>query len=128
MKTAIVNVILNPNPLSAWINPPNPLGCGSGTTQLIGNSSQSGFSTYSWSTFDGNIISGASQKIATVDQVGTYSLTVTNTNTGCTSQQQKCRSNCCYHPTNCCGKCFRHSLTCFQDTVFAFFSGFFQWS
>ncbi|MCB0526499.1 MAG: gliding motility-associated C-terminal domain-containing protein [Saprospiraceae bacterium] len=114
-KTAIVNVILNPNPLSAWINPPNPLGCGSGTTQLIGNSSQSGFSTYSWSTFDGNIISGASQKIATVDQVGTYSLTVTNTNTGCTATAEVEVTAVTTPPTAVAS--VSDTLTCFQDTV-----------
>jgi gliding motility-associated-like protein len=84
-KTATVNVILNPNPLSAWVNPPQPLGCGAPTTILFGNSSQGGFSTYQWSTLDGNIVGNPDQKNITVSQVGTYSLLVTNTNTGCTA-------------------------------------------
>ncbi len=84
-KSATVNVVLNPNQLFAWINPPLPLGCGSATTQLIGNSSQSGFSSYLWETADGNIVSGQDQRICRVDEEGTYTLTVTNTLTGCTA-------------------------------------------
>ncbi|MFZ4632663.1 MAG: hypothetical protein ACOYNO_00510 [Saprospiraceae bacterium] len=84
-KSASVSVLENPNPLNAWINPPQPLGCGSATTLLIGNSSQPAFSTYQWSTADGNIVSGANSKNATVDEVGSYTLLVTNTQTGCTA-------------------------------------------
>ena len=84
-KSATVNVVLNPNQLFAWINPPLPLGCGSATTQLIGNSSQSGFSSYLWETADGNIVSGQDQRICRVDEEGIYTLTVTNTLTGCTA-------------------------------------------
>lgn len=84
-RSTIVNVILNPNTLTAWVTPPQPLGCGSPTTLLLGNSSQPAFSVYEWSTNDGNIVSGADQKNATVNQVGTYTLTVTNSLTGCTA-------------------------------------------
>jgi gliding motility-associated-like protein len=84
-KTATVNVILNPNPLSAWVLPPQPLGCGAPTTLLIGNSSQPGFSTYQWTTTNGNIVGPSDQKNCTVNQVGAYSLLVTNTMTGCTA-------------------------------------------
>jgi hypothetical protein len=70
-KMAAINVVLNPNPLSAWITPPAPLGCGSTTTTLIGNSNQSGFSVFAWETLDGNIVSGANQKNCVVNQVGT---------------------------------------------------------
>ncbi len=84
-KSTTVNVVLNPNQLFAWINPPLPLGCGSATTQLIGNSSQSGFSSYFWETADGNIVSGQDQRICRVDEEGIYTLTVTNTLTGCTA-------------------------------------------
>ncbi|MFN0213595.1 MAG: hypothetical protein ACKVT2_05015, partial [Saprospiraceae bacterium] len=87
-KTATVNVILNPNPLAAWITPPQPLGCGAPTTLLIGNSSQPGFSSYQWSTTNGNIVGATNQKNCTVNQVGTYTLIVTNTNTGCTATSE----------------------------------------
>jgi gliding motility-associated-like protein len=84
-KTATVNVIENPNPLSAWINPPQPIGCGGPTITLLGNSNQPAFSTYAWSTTNGNITAGANQKNCTVNQAGTYTLVVTNSNTGCTA-------------------------------------------
>jgi gliding motility-associated-like protein len=87
-KTANVNVILNPNPLSAWITPPQPLGCGAPTSILFGNSSQPAFSTYQWSTQNGNIVGGADQKNCTVNQVGTYELVVTNSQTGCTASTE----------------------------------------
>ncbi len=84
-KTATVNVILNPSPLAAWVTPPLPLGCGAPTTLLIGNSSQPAFSSYQWTTTNGNILGSPDQKNCTVNQVGTYTLLVTNTNTGCTA-------------------------------------------
>ena len=85
-KQATVNVIVTPNPLTAWILPPPPLGCGSDEVLLIGGSSQPGFSSYQWTTNDGNIVSGANLNIATVDESGTYYLLVTNTATGCTAE------------------------------------------
>jgi gliding motility-associated-like protein len=84
-KTATVNVVENPNPFSAWITPPNPLGCGSSSTVLIGNTTQPGFSTYQWTTSGGNIVSGSNSKICIVNQPGTYDLLATNTATGCTA-------------------------------------------
>lgn len=84
-KTATINVILSPNPLTAWITTPQPLGCGSPTTLLIGNSSQAALSSYQWSTLDGNIVSGEDLKNCMVNLVGTYTLLVTNTVTGCTA-------------------------------------------
>jgi gliding motility-associated-like protein len=84
-KTATVNVILSPNQLLAWITPPNPIGCGSATSTLIGNTNQGGTASYQWSTLDGNIVSGENNKNCVVNQQGTYTLVVTNTNTGCTA-------------------------------------------
>ncbi len=114
-KTATVNVILSPNPLAAWITPPAPLGCGSPTTVLIGNSSQSGFSAYAWTTQDGNIVSGADQKNCVVNQVGTYTLTVTNTNTGCTATAEVLVTATTNPPVA--NATVSDTLTCFQDTV-----------
>ncbi|MCB9353038.1 MAG: gliding motility-associated C-terminal domain-containing protein [Lewinellaceae bacterium] len=85
-KTATVNVVESPSQLAAWINPTPPLGCGSNTATLIGNSTQPGFSTYEWTAGPGgNIVSGANSKIAMVDEPATYTLLVTNTATGCTA-------------------------------------------
>ena len=39
---------------------------------------------FSWSTANGNIVSGANSATAVVDQAGTYILTATNTENGCT--------------------------------------------
>ena len=40
---------------------------------------------YEWTTLDGNIISGADTLNPLVDSAGTYTLTVTNPDTECTS-------------------------------------------
>ena len=114
-KMAAINVVLNPNPLSAWITPPAPLGCGSTTTTLIGNSNQSGFSVFAWETLDGNIVSGANQKNCVVNQVGTYVLTVTNTNTGCTSTAEILVAATTTPPVAI--ALVSDTLTCFQDTI-----------
>lgn len=84
-KTATVNVALSPNQINAWITPPNPLGCGSSSTTLTANTNQAAFASYTWSTDDGNIVSGANQRICTVNQPGTYTVLVTNNSTGCTA-------------------------------------------
>ena len=86
-KTASVNVIESPNPLAAWVTPPNPIGCGSTTAILHANSTQPGFSTYQWTAGPGgNIVTGTNSQNATVDQPGEYTLLVTNTSTGCTAE------------------------------------------
>lgn len=86
-KTATVSVIESPNPLTAWIAPPAPLGCGASSVPLLGQSNQPGFSTYQWSTGPGgNIVSGQNAPTAWVNQPGEYTLLVTNTSTGCTAE------------------------------------------
>jgi gliding motility-associated-like protein len=87
-KTASVSVSESPNPLFAWIMPSGILGCNAPTITLIGNSNQPAFSSYSWTTIDGNIVSGANAKNAVIDEPGIYALVVTNTSTGCTTQAE----------------------------------------
>jgi gliding motility-associated-like protein len=84
-KTTSVNVVLSPNPFVAWINPPSALGCGTPTVSLVGNSSQPGLTNWQWTTTNGNIVSGANQKICVVNQAGNYDLLATNVITGCTA-------------------------------------------
>jgi hypothetical protein len=41
--------------------------------------------SYSWSTVNGSILSGANSSMATVSQAGTYSLLITDQGNGCTA-------------------------------------------
>jgi hypothetical protein len=50
----------------------------------IGTSTGSNL-TYQWTTFDGNIINGANTLYASFDTAGTYTLTVYNTQNGCSA-------------------------------------------
>ncbi|MBI5914959.1 MAG: T9SS type A sorting domain-containing protein [Bacteroidetes bacterium] len=62
------------------------LTCANTSIQLNGSSSSSGPNfTYLWTTADGNIVSGATTPMPTVDEPGTYCLKVTNTTNGCTA-------------------------------------------
>jgi len=54
-----------------------------GTVQLNGSSNIQTVQ-FSWSTDDGNIVSGGNSATAIVDEAGEYVLTVTNTENGCT--------------------------------------------
>ncbi|MCC7465363.1 MAG: gliding motility-associated C-terminal domain-containing protein, partial [Saprospiraceae bacterium] len=114
-KNATVNVLLNPNPLAAWITPPQPLGCGSPTTLLVGNSSQPAFSIYEWTTLDGNIIGSNDQKNCTVNQAGTYHLLVTNSMTGCTSSTEVTVITATDPPVTIASS--NDTISCFNDTV-----------
>lgn len=65
------------------------LPCGGGQTTLNGSGSSSGnHYTYHWTTTDGNILGDPTELIIQVDAAGTYVLAVTNTNNGCTAQDQ----------------------------------------
>ncbi len=62
------------------------LNCTITSLQLNGSSSSQGNNfTYLWTTADGNIVSGASTLMPTVNEPGTYCLKVTNTLNGCTA-------------------------------------------
>lgn len=64
----------------------NQLSCSATTVTLNGNGSSSGAGfMYVWSTNNGNIVSGGSTLSPVVNQIGTYTLTVTNLSNGCTS-------------------------------------------
>lgn len=63
---------------------PDTLTCSSTQITLDGSGSDSGiFYTHSWSTPDGQIVSGASTLKAVVDKPGQYRLTVTGPTTTC---------------------------------------------
>lgn len=70
------------------IETPPLLTCASPSINLDGSGSQSGPGiNYSWSTTNGNITSGLTTVSPVVNQPGQYTLTVTNTLTGCSSQE-----------------------------------------
>ena len=84
-RSVTVNVTPSPAPLAAWIIPPQPIGCGGSSSLVIGNTSQPTFATYQWTTDDGNILGPDTTRIISVNTPGTYTLLVTNTQTGCTA-------------------------------------------
>ena len=63
------------------------ISCESGTAQLSGSSTTVNVS-FSWSTSNGNIVSGADTATPTVVMEGTYVLTVTDLSNGCTTQDE----------------------------------------
>lgn len=65
----------------------NSVSCVDPEATLDGNQSSSGSNyIYSWTTTDGNIISGQNTLNPIVDEGGTYTLLVTNVDNGCTSE------------------------------------------
>ncbi len=59
------------------------------TTEIAlntGGSSTGNIFSYSWMSDDGNIVTDPTDEMPTVDEPGTYSLTITNTENACTSE------------------------------------------
>ncbi len=83
-STASANAVVNavPTPPTATAGSPLVLGC-SPLTGTISASSTTGTATYSWS--GPGIVTGGSNSTATVNAVGTYTVTVTDPATACTS-------------------------------------------
>jgi gliding motility-associated-like protein len=75
---------INPNP-NASAGDDLALNCNTPDLMLNGSNSDFVNVTYSWTTLDGNVSSGASSVNGYADQSGTYTLTVTNALTGCSS-------------------------------------------
>lgn len=87
-RIATVNIQNNNNPPNANASAPFNIGCNHPTVGLSGSGSTTGAGiTYQWTTIDGNIQNGATTLSPVVNQAGTYTLLVTNTNTGCTSEE-----------------------------------------
>lgn len=86
--TAVVSEDSN-SPVAA-IATPGDITCTNSTVTLDGSGSSQGANiSYLWTTQDGNIVSGVTDSIAVVDAAGTYTLTVTNNDNGCTSSSTK---------------------------------------
>lgn len=83
--TASVTVSADVNLPTAVIAPPQSLTCQNPELSLNGNGSSVGPAfTYEWDTPNGNILSGENTLTPVIDQPGTYTLIVTNTDNGCT--------------------------------------------
>ena len=84
VSTQTVNVNSNTTLPIAQISTPAVISCSSNSVTLNGAGSSTGAGIiYSWTTNGGTIISGANSNIALAGSPGTYSLTVTDSNTGC---------------------------------------------
>ncbi len=83
--SATVNVNSNQNYPDANAGPDLTLNCTHPSRQLQGSGSSGNGITIQWTANPGNIVGGANTYTPTVDQAGTYILTVTNTNNGCSS-------------------------------------------
>ncbi|HRI58273.1 MAG TPA: HYR domain-containing protein [Saprospiraceae bacterium] len=86
--TSFINVYVNENttPPFVYAGEDRALNCifTSILANPIGTSTGNNF-TYQWTTWDGNIVAGANTKFARFDTVGHYTLTVKNTQNGCTA-------------------------------------------
>jgi len=82
--TAQTTVFQNTIPPPAGVAPPGTLSCVLQSLSLQGLPSGPGF-TYIWQTTGGNIIGGANTASPTINQPGTYTLTVTDLGNGCTA-------------------------------------------
>ncbi|WP_188363132.1 T9SS type A sorting domain-containing protein [Flavobacterium orientale] len=85
--TDVALVTLNNTPPNANAGDDAQISCDTSTVQLSGSSTTVNVS-FSWSTLDGNIVSGADTATPTVDMEGTYVLTVTDLSNGCTTQDE----------------------------------------
>lgn len=85
-SSTIVNVTENTTPPTVSIAPPANLNCNTTSIQLDASaSSQGGNFIYSWSTINGNFVSGQNTLSPTVNAPGQYNLLIINSATGCTA-------------------------------------------
>ena len=87
-NTASVTVTNNIVLPAAEAGQPFTLTCSVDQVTLQGSGSTGATYGYAWSTQGGNIVSGGNTPTPVVNQQGTYILTVTNLNTGCTQTDQ----------------------------------------
>lgn len=83
-NTGSVYTFENTTPPFAYAGEDKSLNCYFSSILINGSFSSNGPNfTYQWTTFDGNIVSGATTLYPTVNFEGTYTLKVTNTQNGC---------------------------------------------
>ncbi len=82
---AQTSVTKNITPPLAEAGPDAALHCQQTEVTLQGSSTTSGSLAFAWSTANGHLQSGGQTATPVINAAGTYSLTVTNTNNGCTA-------------------------------------------
>ena len=70
------------------INGPSVINCSSPTISLSSTATNCTNCSFNWTTPDGNIIQGANTSSIELDAAGTYIVTATNPDNGCTSMEQ----------------------------------------
>ncbi len=86
-SNAFVEVIADTNAPNATAIPMGVLTCDENTVSISGNGSSTGSNfTYEWSTINGNIVSGETSISPIVDQIGEYTLLVTDIDNGCSNE------------------------------------------
>lgn len=82
-SSANINVTTGTDVPDIWVDAyPDKIDCSTNSVTLQGSTT---VAQYSWSTSNGNIVSGVNSLTPTVDRAGTYIFTVENTSTGCTA-------------------------------------------
>jgi len=85
-ETAFVSVSQDSNLPTASPVAAQQLDCNNTSVQIQGGGTSTGTNfSYVWTTTDGSIVSGANDLTPTINQAGTYQLTVTNIDNGCES-------------------------------------------
>ncbi len=88
-NTDLVQVIGNNQPPEVQIELPDLLTCAQTELQLDASNSSQGLNfQYNWTTADGNILSGSSTLTPEINSIGTYILTILDTDNNCTESNQ----------------------------------------
>lgn len=84
-NTEQVTVTGNTTPPTATIATPGSINCTTTSLPLSATGNGTGTLTYTWTTNGGNIVSGGNTATPTVNAVGTYTVTVTQSSNGCSA-------------------------------------------
>lgn len=85
--SATVTVVVNNTQPSISVTPPPPIDCSTPNGEITLFATSSAIApAYQWATTGGTIVSGATTDSPIVSAAGTYSVTVTDMNNGCTNQ------------------------------------------
>ncbi|MBK8704939.1 MAG: hypothetical protein IPN33_16100 [Saprospiraceae bacterium] len=115
-RTAQVTIQQNTIPPVAVVGAPQVISCSQPQATLSGVGSSTGTGIqYTWTTSNGNIVSGANTLTPVVNQAGSYTLTVLNTANGCSASMSTSVSGNAIPPTAVAGP--GQNITCPQPQV-----------